>query len=139
MAFFRAIWGAAKNSTQDIDSFQECFAKKAQDIPAAWEASLKKARDNEEMTLQKERDELYRKKVIDSFFEYGKLKSIPSQRKKERIVLEEIAKSFEMGREYTEREINIIIADYHDDFCTIRRDMISEGILTRENMMYRKL
>lgn len=94
---------------------------------------------SEEMTLQKERDELYRKKVIDSFFEYGKLKSIPSQRKKERIVLEEIAKSFEMGREYTEREINIIIADYHDDFCTIRRDMISEGILTRENMMYRKL
>ena len=43
---FRAIWGAAKNSTQDIDSFQECFVKKAQDIPAAWEDSLKKAREN---------------------------------------------------------------------------------------------
>ena len=56
---------------------------------------------SEEMDLQKERDEIYRKKVIDSFFEYGKLKSIPSQRKKERIVLEEIAKSFEKGREYT--------------------------------------
>lgn len=94
---------------------------------------------SEEMTLQKERDEIYRKKVIDSFFEYGKLKSIPSQRKKERIVLEEIAKSFEKGREYTEREINIIIADFNDDFCTIRRDMISEGIITRENMIYKKL
>ena len=91
------------------------------------------------MTIQKERDEIYRKKVIDSFFEYGKLKSIPSQRKKERIVLEEIAKSFEKGREYTEREINIIIADFNDDFCTIRRDMISEGIITRENMIYKKL
>lgn len=95
--------------------------------------------ESEEMKLQKERDEIYRKKVIDSFFEYGKLKSIPSQRKKERIVLEEIAKSFEAGREYTEREINIIIADFNDDFCTIRRDMISEGILTRENMVYKKL
>lgn len=95
--------------------------------------------ESEEMTLQKERDEIYRKKVIDSFFEYGKLKSIPSQRKKERIVLEEIAKSFEKGREYTEREINIIIADFNDDFCTIRRDMISEGIITRENMIYKKL
>lgn len=94
---------------------------------------------SEEMDLQKERDEIYRKKVIDSFFEYGKLKSIPSQRKKERIVLEEIAKSFEKGREYTEREVNIIIADFNDDFCTIRRDMISEGIITRENMIYRKL
>lgn len=95
--------------------------------------------ESEEMMLQKERDEIYRKKVIDSFFEYGKLKSIPSQRKKERIVLEEIAKSFEKGREYTEREINIIIADFNDDFCTIRRDMISEGIITHENMIYKKL
>ena len=95
--------------------------------------------ESEEITLQKERDEIYRKKVIDSFFEYGKLKSIPSQRKKERIVLEEIAKSFETGREYTEREVNIIIADFHDDFCTIRRDMISEGIIARENMIFRKL
>ena len=95
--------------------------------------------ESEELTLQKERDEQYRKKVIDAFFEYGKLKSIPSQRKTERIVLEEIAKSFEEGREYSEREINIIIADFNDDFCTIRRDMISEGILTRENMVYKKV
>ena len=94
--------------------------------------------ESEEIKLQKERDEIYRKKVIDAFFEYGKLRSIPSQRKKERIVLEEIAKSFEPGREYTEREVNIIIADFNDDFCTIRRDMISEGILTRENMVYKK-
>ena len=77
--------------------------------------------------------------MIDAFFEYGKLKSIPSQRKKELIVLEEIAKAFEKGRDYTEREINLIIADFNDDFCTIRRDMISEHILTRDNMIYRKL
>ena len=52
-------------------------------------------------------------------------------------MLKEIAKALEPGREYTEREINIIIADYHDDFCTIRRDMISEGILTRDKMIYK--
>lgn len=92
-----------------------------------------------ESVLQKERDEAYRKKIISSFFEYGKLKSIPSQRKKERIVLEEIIKSFEMGKEYTEREVNILIADYHDDFCTIRRDMISEGLLERENATYKRV
>ena len=93
---------------------------------------------SEEMDLQQERDNAYRKKVIDSFFEYGKLKSIPAQRKKELIILEEIAKAFEPDKEYSEREVNIIIADFHDDFCTIRRDMISEGLLKRENMKYRK-
>ena len=94
---------------------------------------------SEEKSLQDERDEAYRRKVIDAFFEYGKLKSIPAQRKKELIVLQEIAKSFETGRDYTEREVNIIIADFHDDFCTIRRDMIAEHILVRENSIYRKL
>ena len=93
---------------------------------------------SEESALQQERDNAYRKKVIDSFFEYGKLKSIPAQRKKELIILEEIAKAFEAGRDYSEREVNIIIADFHDDFCTLRRDMISEGLLKRENMTYRK-
>ena len=94
---------------------------------------------SEEKSLQDERDEAYRKKVLDAFFEYGKLKSIPAQRKKELIVLEEIAKAFEPGRDYTEREVNLIIADFHDDFCTIRRDMISEGLLERDKNIYRKL
>lgn len=94
--------------------------------------------ESTESVLQNEREELYRKKVLESFFEYGKLKSIPSQRKKERIVLEEIIKSFEFDKDYTEREVNIIIADFHDDFCTIRRDMISEGLFERENMVYRR-
>ena len=94
--------------------------------------------ESEEKNLQKERDDAYRKKVIDSFFEYGKLKSIPTQRKKERIVLEEIAKAFEPGKSYTEREVNIIIADFNDDFCTIRRDMVAEKLLVRDKMTYKK-
>lgn len=92
--------------------------------------------ESDEAAVQDERDAAYRKRVIDSFFEYGKLKSIPAQRKKERIILEEIAKAFEPGRIYTEREVNIIIADFHDDFCTIRRDMIGEKIMDRENGKY---
>lgn len=86
---------------------------------------------SDETAIQNEREAEYRKRVIDSFFEYGKLKSIPAQRKKKRIILEEIAKSFQPGKTYSEREVNIIIADFHDDFCTIRRDMISEKIMGR--------
>ncbi len=91
---------------------------------------------SDEADLQARRDAEYRQKVIDTFFEYGKLKAIPAQRKKERIVLEVIADSFEYDRIYSEREVNIIIADYHDDFCTIRRDMIGEGLLDRDTKGY---
>ena len=52
---------------------------------------------SDEADLQAQRDAGYRQKVIDAFFEYGKLKAIPTQRKKERIVLEEIARAFEYG------------------------------------------
>ncbi|MDR0905183.1 MAG: metalloregulator ArsR/SmtB family transcription factor [Oscillospiraceae bacterium] len=92
-----------------------------------------------EADIQAERDAQYRQKVIDSFFEYGKLKSIPAQRKKERIILEEIVRSFEFDRIYTEREVNIVIADFHDDFCTLRRDLISERLMERQNGEYRRV
>lgn len=91
---------------------------------------------SDEADLQRQRDEAYRQKVIDTFFEYGKLKSIPTQKKKERIILEELVKSFETGRTYTEREVNIILADFHDDFCTLRRDMIGEKLMGRDHQTY---
>ena len=91
---------------------------------------------SDEADLQRQRDEAYRKKVIDAFFEYGKLKAIPTQKKKERIVLEEMVKAFEHGRLYSEREINIILADFYDDFCTLRRDMIGEKLLARDHQTY---
>jgi len=92
----------------------------------------KSAQENDQM----QREALYRQKVLDTFMEYGKLKSIPVQRKKKRIILEKIGESFEKGKIYPEREVNIIIADYHDDFCTLRRDLISEGIMERDGRGY---
>ena len=94
--------------------------------------------ESNEAKEQERREADYRKKVITAFFEYGKLKSIPSQRKKERIVLEEIAKAFEIGKEYEEKEVNTIIEDFFEDYCTIRRDMISEGIMEREGTVYKR-
>ena len=91
---------------------------------------------SDEADLQQQRDSEYRQKVIDTFFEYGKLKSIPAQQKKKRIVLEVIAQAFEYDRIYLEREVNILIANFHDDFCTIRRDMVGEKILNRDTRGY---
>ncbi|MBE6882490.1 MAG: metalloregulator ArsR/SmtB family transcription factor [Oscillospiraceae bacterium] len=95
-------------------------------------------RAGEEENEQQKREDAYRKKVLESFFEYGRLKSIPAQRKKEKIILEEIAKDFEKEKEYPEQEVNDIIMKYHDDYCTIRRDMIAEGIMERNGNTYIK-
>lgn len=88
---------------------------------------------------QARRDAAYRQKVLDTFFEYGRLKAIPAQRKKKRICLEEMVKAFEPGRPYREEEVNEAILRYHEDYCTIRRDMISEKLMAREGTVYVRL
>lgn len=81
-------------------------------------------------------EEKYRKEVLSHFFKYGRLTQIPTQRKKREIVLREIGKSFEAGRQYTEKEVGDIIHNFHEDHCTIRREMIACGILAREKQTY---
>lgn len=39
--------------------------------------------------------------------------------------------------DYTEEQINTLILAYHDDYCTIRREMIACGQLTRQRDIYR--
>jgi len=88
-----------------------------------------------------QRDEAYRQSVLKNFMEYGKLKTIPAQRKKRDIIYQEISKSFNPDQNYSEREVNIIIADFHDDFCTIRRGLVENGLLQRDGDggVYRKV
>lgn len=84
-------------------------------------------------------EEKYKKAVISNFFKYGRLTHIPTQRKKREIVLAEILKQFESDREYTEKEVNEIILRYHDDYCTIRREMIAFGMVTRHHETYKRV
>jgi ArsR family transcriptional regulator, arsenate/arsenite/antimonite-responsive transcriptional repressor len=92
--------------------------------------------ESPETTEQDVRLELYRRKVLKAFMPYGKVDKMPVQRKKRRIILDKIAECFEPGKNYTEKEVNLIIADFHDDFCTIRREMICEKIMQRDKGIY---
>ena len=84
-------------------------------------------------------EEKYKKEVISNFFKYGRLTQIPTQRKKREIVLAEILEQFDFEREYPEKEVNEIILRYHEDFCTIRREMIAFGMMTRDHEIYKRV
>ena len=81
-------------------------------------------------------DEKYRREVLANFFKYGRLVSIPTQRKKREIILREIAKAFETDRIYSETEVNEIIHRFHEDHCTIRREMIASKLIARDKEKY---
>lgn len=85
---------------------------------------------------QEDKEKEYYEKILSSFFKNNKLVSIPVQRKKRDIILREIAKSFEVGKKYQEKEVNLIISEFHFDFCTIRREFIMTKIFNRDNGVY---
>ncbi len=66
-----------------------------------------------------------------------RLKSIPGQKKKKLVLLEYLISKLNAENQYTEKEINAFIKQYHDDFCTIRREFIVQGFMDREDNMYR--
>ncbi len=85
-----------------------------------------------------DREEQYRKKVISSFFDSGKLKSIPVQAKKREIILSHIMQSFD-GNTYTEKQVNDLILAFYEDYCTLRRHLVSDGFMTRDRETYQVL
>lgn len=91
-----------------------------------------------EVREQEQRERAYRKKVLDSFFSGRRLRSIPVQRKKRRIVLEKLVEAFEPGQDYSEKEVSVTLAEAHDDFCTLRRELICEKLMTRSRGTYRR-
>ncbi|MBQ7826751.1 MAG: metalloregulator ArsR/SmtB family transcription factor [Clostridia bacterium] len=86
-----------------------------------------------------DREAAYRQKVLDSFLVNGRLLSLPAQQKKREIVLEKLAERFDPDRTYTEREMNAVILEYYDDFCTVRREMVGLGLMERDHGIYRRV
>lgn len=67
----------------------------------------------------------------------GRLERMPAAPADRRRVLQRIAERFQIGRDYDERDVNLLLAEVDPDFATLRRYLIDERILARENGRYR--
>lgn len=75
----------------------------------------------------------YDRKVIANFtFPDGRIKAFPAQRKKFEVILRYVLREFEPGVRYSEKQVNEIIARYHEDTATLRRELVNYGWLARE-------
>ena len=73
-----------------------------------------------------------RKVLADYAGPDGRLKTIPAQRKKLEAVLRYVIQSFEPGIRYPEKEVNDILARFHADTASLRRELVGSKLLTRE-------
>ncbi|MGB0111600.1 MAG: DUF2087 domain-containing protein [Ilumatobacteraceae bacterium] len=69
--------------------------------------------------------------VLERYFSGRTLADIPTQRAKFQIVLQRLALEFDVGRRYSEAEVNEILHPFHTDWSTLRRGLIDEGLLDR--------
>lgn len=74
-----------------------------------------------------------RKVVADYSLPDGRLKIIPSQRKKLEAILRHVIQAFEPGMRYTERGVNEILARFHEDTAYLRRELVDYKMLGRES------
>jgi biotin operon repressor len=75
--------------------------------------------------------------VLRAFFDGPRLVSVPVQRRKKDIVLDEVLRRLPRRREYKEPELNRFIEVIHPDFCTIRRELVMGGWMERDAGIYR--
>lgn len=75
-------------------------------------------------------------KVLRAFLRDGRLVGMPANRSKRRLLLDHIVQVFEPGQRYAENDVNAMLRAYSDDYVTIRRYLVDEDLLTRENGVY---
>jgi len=83
-------------------------------------------------------EDAFRRKVLQTFFRHGRLVSIPAQLKKRQVILERIAEVFELEREYSEKEVNFALLDFHEDVAALRRGLVEAGLMERSAGVYRR-
>jgi hypothetical protein len=78
-----------------------------------------------------------REKVLRAFLKDDRLVAIPAKAGKRWILLEHIVGAFEPGVRFPEREVDAVLrAFYEFDWVSLRRYLIDEGLMARENGWY---
>jgi DNA-binding HxlR family transcriptional regulator len=75
----------------------------------------------------------YDRKILKDYLsEDGTIRQLPTNQRKLKVILRYVVEHFENDRIYTEKEVNNIIGELHEDISGIRRDLISLGYMDRE-------
>ena len=74
--------------------------------------------------------------VLRNFLANGRLTQLPTSRPRRLVVLDFLAGRFEPGRRYPEKEVNQVLALLHDDVASLRRYLVDEGLMDRDQGVY---
>jgi hypothetical protein len=68
--------------------------------------------------------------------ECGRLRAMPAKWSKRLVVLDYVAQLFEPGVRYSEADVSAMLRALHPDYAMLRRYLVDEGFLEREDGIY---
>jgi len=74
--------------------------------------------------------------VLRAFLRNGRITAFPMARAKRRLLLEHVAGGFEPGVRYPEHQVNDLLRAWHEDYAALRRYLVDELLLAREDGVY---
>jgi hypothetical protein len=76
------------------------------------------------------------RRVLRSYLARGALQVLPRAGIKRSLLLAYLATAFEPGVRYPEPEVNAIVGTWHPDVAALRRYLVDEGLLARQDSVY---
>lgn len=74
--------------------------------------------------------------VLGAFIKDGRITAMPAKRPKRLVLLDHVARLFDIGVHYSEQDVNRVLVTMFDDYVTLRRYLVDEGFLDRANGEY---
>lgn len=96
-------------------------------------------KENMETLVEDVETDAWDRKVLRDFLVGERLKEIPASRKKREVILRWLVGHFAHGSRYPESEVNRMLQRHHEDFATLRRELIGMRLMAREHGVYWRL
>lgn len=121
-----------------VTSFRDQYYTIYKANPQIADMSIKEFILNADIKSPVLNEDKVREKSLKSFFKYGKLVKIPSQKMKRLLVLEKVARSFQTSKAYTRQEaLNILEELYPDPALLLKELLQSELLKINEEKIWR--
>lgn len=108
----------------------------ARDEDGVWRATPERFRDLLRELAEPAEELSAEERVLRTFLVEGRLTTTAIRRDKRLVVLRHIATVFEPGVRYAEKDVNVALRAFHDDYAALRRYLVDEDLLSREGNVY---
>ncbi|MGN9842719.1 DUF2087 domain-containing protein [Nonomuraea sp. H19] len=135
-AFASLVLGTADGLSPKVLQRLASGGLAARDESGEWRATPERFRELLRARAEPAEELTAEERVLRTFLVDGRLTTMTMRRDKRLVVLRYIAMVFEPGVRYPEKDVNVALRAFHDDYAALRRYLVDECLLSREDNVY---